>query len=98
MLYKIFRQTKFGPDRPHREYYGESKKRWKFYGIFESYCRVRMNYEDPGFCWAYLSYAHLEDVGLIAENEMIRLMKSMVDKIHTEIGDKFINFKKLNYS
>ncbi|XP_076330877.1 uncharacterized protein LOC143236476 [Tachypleus tridentatus] len=29
---------------------------------------------------------------------MLRLMKSMIDKIQTEMGDKFISLKKLNYS
>ena len=39
-----------------------------------------------------------EDVGLTAENEMLRLMKSMIDKIHTEMGDRFISLKKLDSS
>ncbi|XP_068115887.1 zinc finger MYM-type protein 1-like [Hyperolius riggenbachi] len=39
-----------------------------------------------------------EDVGLTAEKEMLRLMKSMIDKIHTEMGDRFNSLKKLDSS
>ncbi|KFM73429.1 Zinc finger MYM-type protein 1, partial [Stegodyphus mimosarum] len=37
-----------------------------------------------------------DDVGLTAENEMLRLMKSMLDKIHIEMVDRFISLKKVD--
>lgn len=36
-----------------------------------------------------------EDVGLTVENEMLRLM---IDKIHTEMGDSFVSLNKLDSS
>ena len=40
----------------------------------------------------------MEDVRLTAENEILRLMKSMVDKIVVEMVDKLNNLRKLDSS
>ena len=39
----------------------------------------------------------LEDVKLMEENEMLRLLKSNVDKIFTEMEDKYNNLRKLDF-